>query len=139
MIPGNAATPADEADVQVQLSITDVRNKAGLGDYTGQVQLSSTLRLTDRVNGTTNAQPGTVEDISLPVAFTVNCVGTVSTTIGSTCAASSTFDAILPGSAPENKRAVWEIGQVVVNDGGADGLVSTGPNTVFERQGVFVP
>jgi len=31
------------------------------------------------------------------------------------------------------------VGQVVVNDGGSDGLVSTGPNTVFERQGVFIP
>jgi hypothetical protein len=31
------------------------------------------------------------------------------------------------------------MGQVTVNDGGADGLVSTGPNTVFAKQGVFIP
>jgi hypothetical protein len=37
-------------------------------------------------------------------------------------------------------RAIWELGQVQVLDGGADGLASTpGDNTVFERQGVFVP
>ena len=29
--------------------------------------------------------------------------------------------------------------QVEVFDGGADGLASTNPNTVFARQGIFVP
>ena len=35
--PGNPATPADEADVGVQLSITDVRRSSDLEDYTGDV------------------------------------------------------------------------------------------------------
>jgi hypothetical protein len=40
----------------------------------------------------------------------------------------------------ESGRSIWELGQVQVFDGGADGLASTpGDNTVFERQGVFVP
>jgi hypothetical protein len=30
-------------------------------------------------------------------------------------------------------------GQVQVFDGGADGVVSTSPNTLFAKQGVFVP
>jgi ABC-type phosphate transport system substrate-binding protein len=137
VLAGNPATPADEADVQVTLSITDVRNKAGLSDYTGQVQLNSSVQITDRVNGTTGAQPGTVEAINFPV--TVNCTATALTNIGSTCAATTTFDAVVPGAIPDQKRSLWEFGQVFVNDGGPDGLVSTGPNTVFERQGVFIP
>jgi hypothetical protein len=39
----------------------------------------------------------------------------------------------------EGKRAIWELGQIEVFDGGSDGLTSTGDNTVFARQGVFVP
>jgi ABC-type phosphate transport system substrate-binding protein len=137
VIPGNSATPADEADVTVTVNITDVRNKTGLADYTGQVQLDSTVQITDRVNGSSNSQPGTVQDIDFPL--TVNCTATAATNIGSTCAANTSFDAIVPGSAPEGKRSIWQLGQVIVNDGGADGVVATNPNTVFERQGVFVP
>ena len=39
----------------------------------------------------------------------------------------------------ESKRTMWQLGQIDVLDGGPDGLVSTNDNTVFERQGVFVP
>jgi hypothetical protein len=40
----------------------------------------------------------------------------------------------------EGKRAIWELKAVDVFDGGADGQASTtGDNTLFERQGVFVP
>jgi hypothetical protein len=51
----------------------------------------------------------------------------------------TTFNAVVPGAVSAGKRAIWELDQVVVNDGGADGLAATAPNTVFERQGVFVP
>jgi hypothetical protein len=39
----------------------------------------------------------------------------------------------------DTQRAVVEIGQLQVNDGGADGLVSTADNTLFEVQGIFIP
>jgi hypothetical protein len=53
---------------------------------------------------------------------------------------SSTFNAILPGSIVESGRSIWELGEVKVFDGGPDGLAGTpGDNTLFERQGVFVP
>jgi len=45
----------------------------------------------------------------------------------------------VPNSVLENKRANWQFGQVSVNDGGADGVASTTPNTVFERQGIWIP
>ena len=35
---------------------------------------------------------------------------------------------------------LWELGEIDVFDGGADGQAeTTGDNTLFERQGVFVP
>ena len=50
-----------------------------------------------------------------------------------------TFDAILPGSISEGARAIWQLEAVRVYDGGADGQAATGPNTLFEQQGIFVP
>jgi hypothetical protein len=39
----------------------------------------------------------------------------------------------------EGIRSVWELGQVLVRDGGADGDPGTQPNGVFARQGVLGP
>ena len=52
---------------------------------------------------------------------------------------STTLDAVLPGVVAEGARAVWQLGQVEVLDGGPDGDVDTPGNTVFARQGIFVP
>jgi hypothetical protein len=114
-----------------------VRKRSDLSDYAGEVQLVASGRITDRLNGTSQGQPGTTVDLSFPV--TAQCVATTDTTIGGSCAITTTFNAVVPGSIPESKRAIWQMGQVVVNDGGADSLVSTTPNTVFARQGIFVP
>ena len=43
------------------------------------------------------------------------------------------------GVAAEGARAVWQLGQVELYDGGADRNAFTEPNTVFAVQGVFVP
>ena len=119
------------------MSITDVRNKVGLTDYTGEVEATSTVRITDRLNGTAETQPATVQDT--PFGVTVPCVATGATAIGGTCSISTTFDAVVPGVILETRRSIWELGQVTVNDGGADGDVQTGPNTVFAKQGIFIP
>jgi hypothetical protein len=95
------------------------------------------VRITDGANGA-GASPGTVEDFrySLPIP----CIATADVTVGSTCSATTTADALVPNTIQERERAVWEVGQVVVMDGGADGLASTGAgNTPFARQGIFVP
>ena len=40
----------------------------------------------------------------------------------------------------EGKRAIWQLGQVQVFDGGPDGTAATpSGNTLFAVQGVFVP
>jgi len=146
VINGNPATTADEANVRYTVSITDVRCKPGAGacgaanavagaDYSGQVQARTGLRITDRYNGP--SEVGTVQDTSFGV--TVPCAGTASTGVGSTCSIDTTADAVLPGVVKELRRSIWQLGQVQVFDGGADGVVSTTPNTLFAVQGVFVP
>jgi DNA-binding beta-propeller fold protein YncE len=138
-IPGNDATSQNEADVTIVVTIYDVRNKSDLSDYTGELTADSALRITDK-NNTPNpgAGPGTVSDTHLP--FAVPCATTSDLTIGSTCTVSTSANAVMPGSVAEGKRAIWELGQVKVYDGGADSLASTtGDNTLFMDQGIFVP
>ena len=69
VITGNTATTADEADVRLVASVTDVRRKTDLADYTGQLQVKPDLRITDRYNGP--GETGTTQDLSF--AFTAPC------------------------------------------------------------------
>jgi glucose/arabinose dehydrogenase len=135
-IVGNTSTTADEADVALKLSVTDVRRRSDLSDYAGELQLATSLRITDKDNG--GANPGaTVADT--PYTAAVPCFPTSATTIGSTCTLSTTVDSLVPGSVKEGRRAIWELGQIQVNDGGADGVAQSTGNTPFLRQGFFVP
>ncbi len=135
-IVGNAATPADEGDARFRVSITDVRNKTGLADYTGQLQLETTIRVIDRDNGP--GETGVVQDT--PFRVTVPCATTADTTVGSTCSVITTADTVMgAGTIKEGKRSIWQLGQIRINDGGSDGVASTTPNTLFATQGVVVP
>jgi hypothetical protein len=136
-IVGDPATTADEADVLVTFSLTDVRNKSDLSDYAGGVEIRTSFRATDRYNGASGNDAATVSD--LPLAVDAPCNPTPDTNIGSRCAVTTTLDGVLPGMVPEGARSVWELAQVEVTDGGSDGDPATAGNTVFARQGVFVP
>jgi hypothetical protein len=127
-------------DVGVIATITDVRRKSDLSDYTGELSLAPGLRITDKNNTPNPGGPGagTVQDTTLPI--TIPCAATADTTIGSTCNLSTTVNAVYPGAVVPGKRAIWQFGPVRVYDGGADGLASTvADNTLFLDQGVFVP
>jgi hypothetical protein len=71
--------------------------------------------------------------------FDVPCTATGSTTIGGACSVDTTADAITPGTVTETKRAIWQLSDILVYDGGADGDGGTPDNTVFLRQGIFIP
>jgi len=135
VVNGDPGTPADEADVELTVDVTDVRSQGTLADYTGELAVDATMRITDRLNGSPGA--GTVQDIGFPVP--AGCTATPDPAVGSTCSIATTLDAVMPGAAPEGARSVWQVGQVQVSDGGADGLAATAPNDVFLRQGVFIP
>ena len=123
-------------DVQFTASITDVRNKAGLGDYTGELQGRLPLRITDKTNGPSLTEAATGD---ATFAFTIPCATTTSTSVGSTCSVQTTANAVAPGAVVSGARAIWEIQNVQVFDGGADGVASTGPNTLFADQALFAP
>jgi hypothetical protein len=131
------ADVGNPSDVRVDVSLTDVRQAPGLGDYAGELQETTSVRLTDRGSGPAGDEAATVQDTPFPV--TVPCGVTPDPAVGSTCSVSTTFNAVVPGSVPTGKRSVWQLGQVQVFDGGSDGVASTPGNSLFAVQGVFVP
>lgn len=145
VLNGNPATEANEADVRLVVSITDVRNNPSLTDYVGRVLVSSDLQITDQQNSAEQPEPGTVQ--SFKYEFPVDCVATGSTSVGGTCSTTTTANAITPNMVVENKRTIWELGEVTVKDAGPNGTgyascpptCGDGDETTFLRQGVFVP
>jgi hypothetical protein len=126
-------------DVMLESSITDVRDKTSLADYTGELQARMTLRITDRANGASVTEIGTGQDTSFSVTLVCTPTGGPAD-VGSACAVTTGANAVVPGLVQGAKRAIWEMGQVQVLDGGPDGDVDTPTgNTVFARQGVLVP
>jgi hypothetical protein len=142
-------TPVEDATISV--SNTDVRCQGtgpgcaggALADYTGDLDFATTFRITDKGNGplpsglSTN---GTVEDVTLH--FSVPCTPTASTTIGSTCAGTTSVNTVFGASAiVAGQRAIWRLdGDVKLYDGGADGVAqTTGDNTLFAAGGLFLP
>jgi hypothetical protein len=143
VVAGNPGTQADEANVNVNATVTDVR-LANNTDYTGRLLLTSALRLTDRQNGP--AESGTVRDTVFNVPL--NCAGTpADSSIGSTCTAGTSADALVPGTIIEGKRMIMSLLGVQVKDAGANGTgysscpptCGDGDEKVFLRQGIFTP
>ncbi|MGH2979129.1 MAG: DUF7594 domain-containing protein [Solirubrobacterales bacterium] len=134
---GDPTTPEDEADVMLEAQVTDVREAGTFLDYLGELQVRDTVRITDRGSGADHDEPATTEDLTLPV--TVPCALTLDLAVGAICSLSTTLDAVVPGAVAENARSIWELGQIEVLDGGPDGDADTPDNTVFARQGIFVP
>jgi hypothetical protein len=142
-------SPPTPSDVMMNANIADVRCKGGVStcgatnaiagpDYTGELRAIPQLRITDRLNGSAGTEAATVSEISFPV--TVPCAATSDTNIGGTCAISTSANTVIPGSVQSGNRAIWQLGQVQVTDGGEDGAASTPvDNTLFLKQGVFVP
>jgi hypothetical protein len=138
VIPDNTSTVPDEADVGLDITLNDVRKKSDLSDYTGEVGIGSGLRLTDKSNGPSGREDGTMSDSSL--LFAVPCTPTADTTVGSNCDAVTTAEAFVPGLVTGAKRTIWALDQLTVYDGGSDGDAdTTADNTLFMVQGVLVP
>jgi hypothetical protein len=154
--------PPVPPDIGIELALTDVRcvptgarcgtaNAAGPADYSGEMRLSFTVRLTDHWNATApggGTDPSTVQDFTMDevptpqfgMPLTWACVQTESTATGSTCKLSTTLNTLIPGAVKDGKRGIWALNAVQIYDGGADGDGdSAADNTVFARPGIFIP
>lgn len=126
-------------DVNVNASLNDVFNK-DLTDYTGGLRASVPVQITDKNNTPSPGGPGAGTTQTFPFEFDIACTTTADPNAGSDCNRSTSLNALFPGSVVSGKRAIWELGQAKVYDGGADGNPATaGDNTLFATQGVFIP
>ena len=144
--------PPNDSDVKITSSLSDVRcrpagascggaNAAGPADYTGEVRATFALRMTDRWN---TGAPGGGTDVATgqgaSFASSFPCTPTASTATGASCTLSTTANAIVPGLVLDTQRAIWQMEQVQVYDGGPDGDAdTTAGDTLFAVQGIFVP
>jgi hypothetical protein len=141
-------------DVRVTFDATDVRcattNTACPGgngsDYTGKLLATAPLRITDKFNGASGTEDGTMFDTSLELPVT--CVNTADATIGGRCSLLTTLNSVMPGMVPDGDRSIWQLGQIAVRDAGPNGTgygagcpsaCGDGDEQTFMRQGVFVP
>jgi 3',5'-cyclic AMP phosphodiesterase CpdA len=151
-LPGNPSTGADEADVRIQASASDVRRADDDSDYTGDLLLSSVLRITDSANGSSQSQSATVQDFRFSVP--VDCSATPVAPEGGACNLSTTADTLVPGFVREGDRTIISSFSIELRDVGPDGSVTPSPDPlglgcpptcgsgderVFLRQGLFAP
>jgi hypothetical protein len=144
-IPG----PPDDSDVPARVMITDIRcrssnttcgaaNQAAGPDYTGSLEASFVIRVTDAYTGPSLTDHGTMTDLPFPIDFP--CTETADDTVGATCATLTSLNGVVPGVIKDGKTAVWEMGRVKIYDGGDDGVGSTqADNDLFAGQGLFIP
>ena len=140
------ATPTQN-DVLMIAGMTDVRCGTGVSacgsantndgpDYTGELEVRNLLRITDKLSGNGGGVAATMQETTVPM--TMPCTQTANT-IGSSCSVVTSANALLPGAVKTAARAIWQLNQVQVMDGGPDGLASTAGNGVFAVPGVLVP
>ena len=126
-------------DVRITAHLNDVANQ-DLTDYTGSLRAQLPVRITDKWNTPHPGGPGAATTQPFVYGFTIPCVANAGTTTGSDCDIATTMNALAPGTHADGRRAVWQLGQVRVFDGGADADGSTtADNTPFAVQGVFIP
>lgn len=149
--------PGASENVVLTGTISDVRCKPGTAagvcssanttagpDYSGQLQLRSTTRLTDHYNsvsGGGGTDPATV--VEMPAFYNkAFCTNTADPSTGGFCNFANATVCTPPPSCTgvrDGDRTVGEISQMQVFDGGQDGNAETSPNTLFAIQGLFVP
>jgi Tol biopolymer transport system component len=143
VIPGDLTTPADEADVSLAANLTDVHALSGTGaDYDpnpagADVTMLFRLRISDLLNGASPPQSATVTDTTFSTP--VDCVSTPDPSLGSDCTASTSANAVLPGSVREGEQAVLAIFRVRLLDSGSNATRGDGDDRDFAMQGYYVP
>ena len=94
------------------------------------------LRITDSNNGALFTDPATVQEIDFSAP--VNCT-TTGGAEGANCSASTTANAVTPGSILEGKDMILQVFRGRLTDAGPNGIRGDSDDLLFEQQGVYVP
>ena len=98
-------------------SITDVRNATDLTDYTGNLEMRVPLRITDKSNTPYPGRPGTGHRPGLHLHLERPLHRERRPQHRLDCSLATTADTLLPGSALEGRRAIWQTREIEVRDG----------------------
>jgi glucose/arabinose dehydrogenase len=143
VVAGDPSTPADEADVPFSVNATDIRAGGPTGgDYNPSpsgpdLTLTPRFRLTDTANGPSALDSGSTVDQGFAVPVT--CASTPDPAVGATCTATTSADAITPGSIKERKAMVLQLFRVRLDDSGPNGVRGDADDRLFAQQGIYVP
>ena len=119
----------------LQLSLIRRPRRSGdLEDYTGEVRARIDLRLTDKRQHAVRFDPRYGR--RQPYTFTPPAPRPRARRGRDSARLTTSADALLFGMGKEGRRAIWQLGQIQVFDGGADGDASTGP-TPCSRTAAF--
>ncbi len=98
------------------------------------------MRITDKDNTPHPGGPGAATTTAIPLDVIAACTPVADPREGSTCAATTTADALAPGTVKEGRRTIWQLGRVELYDGGLDEDADTpAGDTLFATQGLFIP
>ena len=146
VIPGNLATPGDEADDHYVVSLTDVRT-ATWGDYNPSAGADMTAVARIRITDTFSCSPtpcsgvyakrATVTDLDFAVP--VSCASTASLAVGATCSVDTSANALIPTVVREGKQGVLSFFRVRLNDSGPDGVRGNSDDKLLAQQGIYNP
>jgi Tol biopolymer transport system component len=141
VVPGDTdPTNGNQANLAISASLTDIQAVAG-GDYNpnpsgADLTAVTRLRLTDKANGY-GGLPATATEYDFKVP--IDCSSTPDPSVGSTCSANTTANALISGLIQEQRQTVVQAFRVRIDDSGANGIRGDSDDRIFATQGVFVP
>jgi hypothetical protein len=147
LIPAAVGAP----DLRIQIGINDqyclpsftgpcINTGESLDDFVGGLNVHFDFRITDHFNsvsGGGGTDPATMVD--LPIDANVACTAVAGGPPGGQCQVVTSMNALVPGSVPSSRRTVWEVMNLLVEDGGSDGDPATTPNATWLVRGLFQP
>jgi Tol biopolymer transport system component len=140
---GDPITTANEGDLGVTVSLTDIRVGTLEGaDYFPDLTMVVRLRITDKRNcsppgcGAPYYRPGTTADVDFSVPL--NCSDTVDPAIGATCSTGTSANAVAPGAILEGRQTVNDTFRIKINDAGPDLIAGNADDKLFAQQGIYV-
>jgi hypothetical protein len=142
-VAGDPTNAIDDADMGLKVTASDVRSSSSSGpDYNPNpsgpdLTLVMRLRITDSSNGTSGTDRATAADLDFSAP--VDCADTTDTSVGSSCAADTSADALMPGAIKEGADANVQVFRLRLTDSGPNGVRGDSDDQLFEQQGIFVP
>jgi hypothetical protein len=139
--PGDSdPTNGNQANLSISAGLTDIQSTAG-GDYNpnasgADLTAVTRLRITDKANGY-GGLPATATEFDFKVP--TDCSSTADPSVGSSCSANTTANALVPGLIQEQRQTVVQAFRVRIDDSGANGIRGDSDDRIFMTQGLFAP